>query len=135
MTFDRDRQQISSCGSEISIAQIVGITMARFIGLALIIASIYFLGRDIMFVTIYYSWWHKTSATVSVLALLAGISSLTFWRRQTGNFGWIFIALGIILVFLSGGVILKPTSLWTFCIAMLSFASGYQLLTRGKIDI
>jgi hypothetical protein len=86
--------------------------MAKFIGLVLIVASIYFLGRDIMFVTTsYYSWWHKTAATGSVIALLAGISSLTFWRRQTGHFGWIFIALGIILVFLSGGVILRPTSL------------------------
>jgi hypothetical protein len=124
------------CRSEIAIAQTGGITMSKLIGLALIVASIYFLGRDIMFVTTYhYSWWHKTSATGSVLALLAGISSLTFWRRQTGHFGWIFIAMGIVLVFLSGGVVLQPTSLWTFCVAMLSFASGYQLLTRGKIDL
>jgi hypothetical protein len=106
--------------------------MSTIIGLALIVASIYFLGENIIFTT-YYSWWHRTSATGSVLALMAGICSLTFWRREMGNFGWIFIALGIILVFLSGGVILQPTSLWKFCISMLAFASGYQLLTRGKI--
>jgi hypothetical protein len=106
--------------------------MSTIVGLALIIASVYFLGQNIVFTT-YYSWWHRTSATGSVLALLAGIGSLTFWRREMGNFGWIFIAIGIILVFLSGGVVLQPTSLWTFCVSMLAFASGYQLLTRGKI--
>jgi hypothetical protein len=107
--------------------------MSTICGLALIIVSIYFLGQNIVFATHYYSWWHRTSATGSVLALVAGIGSLTFLRREMGNFGWIFIAIGIILVFVSGGVILQPTSLWTFCVAMLSFASGYQLLTRGKI--
>jgi hypothetical protein len=108
--------------------------MSTICGLALIIASIYFLGQNIIFTTHYYSWWQKTSATGSVLALLTGIGSLTFWRRSMGNFGWLFIALGIILVFLSGGVVLQPTSLWTFCVSMLTFASGYQLLTKGKIE-
>jgi hypothetical protein len=106
--------------------------MSTIVGLVLIIVSVYFLGQNIVFTT-YYSWWHRTSATGSVVALLAGICSLTFWRREMGNFGWIFIASGIILVFLSGGVVLRPTTLWTFCMSMLAFASGYQLLTRGKI--
>jgi hypothetical protein len=108
--------------------------MSTIIGLALIIASVYFLGQNIIFTThYYYSWWQKTAATGSVLALLAGIGSLTFWRREMGNFGWLLIALGIILVFVNGGVILQPTSLWTFCVSMVAFASGYQLLTRGRI--
>jgi hypothetical protein len=29
--------------------------------------------------------------------------------------------------------VLRPTNLWTFCVAALSFTSGYQLLTRGRI--
>jgi hypothetical protein len=108
--------------------------MSTIFGLMLIIASIYFLGQNIFFTSYaYYSWWQKVPATGSVLAILAGIGSLTFWRETMGNFGWILIAIGIILVFLSGGVILRPTSLWTFCLAMLTFASGYQLLTRGRI--
>ena len=110
--------------------------MSTIFGLALIIASVYFLGQNIIFTThYYYSWWQKTAATGSVLSLLAGIGSLTFWRREMGNFGWIFIAIGIILVFVNGGVILQPTSLWTFCVSMLAFASGYQLLTRGRIRL
>jgi hypothetical protein len=108
--------------------------MSTIFGLMLIIASIYFLGQNIFFTThYYYSWWQQVPAAGSVLAILAGISSLTFWRETMGNFGWILIAIGIILVFLSGGVVLRPTSLWTFCLAMLTFASGYQLLTRGRI--
>jgi hypothetical protein len=109
--------------------------MSTILGLALITIGIYFLGQNIIFTThsYYYSWWQKTSATASVLALVAGISSLTFWRRELGNFGWFFIAIGIILVFMNGAVILRPTSLWTFCVAMLAFASGYRLLTSGRI--
>lgn len=108
--------------------------MSTILGLVLITVSIYFLGQNIIFTThFYYSWWQKTSATASVLALLAGISSLTFWRRELGSFGWIFIAIGMILVFMNGSVILRPTSLWTFFVAMLAFASGDRLLTRGRI--
>jgi hypothetical protein len=106
--------------------------MSSIFGLALIVTSIYFLGQNIIFTT-YYSWWQRTSATASILALIGGIGSLTFWRREMGNFGLIFIAIGIILVFLSGGVVLRPTSLWTFFVSILAFASGYQLLTRGRI--
>ncbi|WP_295615594.1 hypothetical protein [Chamaesiphon sp. GL140_3_metabinner_50] len=107
--------------------------MSSILGLALIIFSIYFLGKGIDFSSTAYIGWQKTSATASVLAMLAGISSLTFWRRELGNFGWIFIAIGIILVFMSGSVMLKPTSLWNFFVGMTAFASGYQLLTRGRI--
>ena len=108
--------------------------MSTILGWALIITSIYFLGQNIVFTThYYYDWWHKTTATVSVLALLAGVSSLTIWRREMGSFGWILIGIGIVCVFLSGGVILRPTSLWTFLVSIFAFFSGYQLLTSGRI--
>ncbi len=108
--------------------------MAKICGLALIVVSIYFLGQDIEFTThYYYNWWQKVPAAGSVISLMLGIASLTLWRQAMGNFGWIFIAIGIILVFLSAGVILQPTSLWKFFVAMLAFASGYQLLTSGRI--
>jgi hypothetical protein len=108
--------------------------MSKIAGLALMIISVYFLGQNIIFTSNYYSsWWREAPAAASVIALLAGICSLTCWRQTTGSLGWILIAIGIILVFLSGGVVLQPTSLWTFCVAMLSFTSGYQLLTKGQI--
>jgi hypothetical protein len=108
--------------------------MSSILGLALIITSIYFLGQNIVFTShYYYSFWQSAPATISVLAIMVGIGSLTLWRETMGNIGWVFIGIGIVSVFLSGGVILQPTSLWTFFVSMLSFASGYQLLTRGKI--
>ncbi len=108
--------------------------MAKICGLALILVSIYFLGQDIEFAThSYYNWWQKIPAAGSVISLMLGIGSLTLWRNTLGNFGWIFIAIGIIMVFLSAGVILQPTSLWKFFISMFAFASGYQLLTSGRI--
>jgi hypothetical protein len=108
--------------------------MSTILGLGLIIVSIYFLGQNIIFTTQnYYDWGHKISATGSVLCISAGVGALTFWRQQMGQFGWVLVAIGIVLVFLSGGVILRPTSLWTFFVAMLSFASGYQLLTKGRM--
>ena len=108
--------------------------MSTILGWALIIGSIYFLGQNIVFTThYYYDWWHKTAATVSVIALLAGISSLTIWRREMESFGWIFIGVGIVCIFLSSGVILQPTSLWTFFVSMFAFFSGYQLLTKGRV--
>jgi hypothetical protein len=67
----------------------------------------------------------------SLLPLLIG--SLTLWRETRGNVGWFLFGMGIVFVFLSGDVIPQPMSLWTFFVSMLAFASGYQLLTRGKI--
>ncbi len=108
--------------------------MSTILGLALIITSIYFLGQNIIFTSGYYSyWWQGTPAAASVMAILAGVISLTWWRQTIGNVGWILIATGIVLVFFNGGVVLRPTSLWTLGVSLLSFAAGYQLITRGRI--
>ncbi|MFN6530651.1 hypothetical protein [Nostoc sp. ChiSLP03a] len=48
--------------------------------------------------------------------------------------GWIFLGIGIVLVFLSGGVILQPTSLWNFIVAFTALAAGYKLLNEGRIN-
>ncbi len=108
--------------------------MSTIFGIIFMLTSIYCLGQNIQFSThYYYNWWQKLPAAGSVISLMLGVSSLTFWRRELGNFGWIFIAIGIVLVFLSSRVILQPTSLWTFFVAILAFVSGYQLLTSGRI--
>ncbi|OLP19546.1 hypothetical protein BST81_04555 [Leptolyngbya sp. 'hensonii'] len=109
--------------------------IARLIGLGLVLIAIYFLGQNIIFTTQTAAyWWRPVSATGSVLAILAGIIVLTS-SRYVHWLGWALIGLGIALVFFSGSVILRPTSLWTFFLSSLSFASGYQLLTKGKIDL
>ncbi len=103
--------------------------MQKLIGILFLIAGIYFLGQNIMLST-YYSpfFWRNLPAMGSVLAIMGGVISLIFFPRQTGGFGWILLVAGIILVFLSGGVFLKPTSLWNFLVAFGAIAVGYKLL-------
>ena len=46
---------------------------------------------------------------------------------------WILLGVGAVLVFLSGGIILRATSLWEFFIAFVALAGGFQLMTSGSI--
>jgi len=108
--------------------------MSKILGIFLLVAGIYFLGQNIIFSTASFSLlWHSLPATGSVLAIMGGVISLLCFPRQTGKFGWILLILGIVLVFLSGGVSLRPTSLWNFFIAFTALVCGFQLLTRGRL--
>ena len=107
--------------------------MSRILGILLLLVGIYFLGKDIVFASHYYlGFWRDIPATGSVLAIMSGIITLLFFREVTGNFGWVLLMLGIVLVFLSGGVILKPTSLWNFFLAFVAMIGGYQLIVQGR---
>ena len=108
--------------------------MTRLLGLILLLAGLYFLGQNIMFST-YYSpfFWRNLPAIGAVLLVMAGVISLLLLPRQTGSFGWLLLILGIVLVFMSGGVFLKPTSLWNFAIAFGALISGYKLLSEGRL--
>ncbi|MBD2201333.1 hypothetical protein H6G33_01780 [Calothrix sp. FACHB-1219] len=109
--------------------------LIKVIGLFLLFLGLYFLGQNIIFATGYYSYFYsKIPATGSVLAVMAGVITLIFFRRETGNLGWIFLSLGIVLVFLSGGVMLRPTSLWNFFLAFTALVAGYKMLTQGRIN-
>ena len=108
--------------------------MSRLLGIALLILGIYFLGQNIIFATRYSPYfWRDVPAGASVLAIMSGVISLLFFSRQTGNLGWALLGIGVVLVFLSGGVILKPTSLWSFFIAFAALAGGFQLITQGRL--
>ncbi|HBL61744.1 MAG TPA: hypothetical protein DDZ80_26000 [Cyanobacteria bacterium UBA8803] len=65
---------------------------------------------------------------------MAGIMSLIFFPRATGGLGWALVGLGIVLVFISGQVILKPTSLWYFFSAFVSLAAGLKLMTTRLVN-
>ncbi len=108
--------------------------MGQLFGLLLLLAGMYFLGQNIMFST-YYSpyFWRNLPALGSVLAIIGGVTSLLFFRRQTGSLGWFLLIVGVVLVFLSGGVMLKPTTLWNFMIAFAALVSGFKLLTEGRL--
>ncbi|MBW4693537.1 MAG: hypothetical protein KME27_17475 [Lyngbya sp. HA4199-MV5] len=108
--------------------------MSQLFGILLMLAGMYFLGQNIMFSTFYSPYfWRNLPAVGSVLAIMGGVTSLLFFRRQTGSFGWILLIFGIVLVFLSGGVMLKPTNLWNFMIAFAALISGFKLLTEGRL--
>ena len=104
--------------------------MRKLFGILLVLAGVYFLGKDIMFSTSYSPFfWRSLPATGSVLCIAGGTVSLICFPRETGTLGWILLIAGILLVFLSGGVFLKPTSLWNFMIAFATLISGFKLLT------
>lgn len=108
--------------------------MSQLFGILLLLAGLYFLGQNIIFSTHYSPYfWRNLPAMGSVLAIMGGVTSLLFFRRQTGSLGWILLIVGVVLVFLSGGVMLKPTSLWNFMIAFAALVSGFKLLTEGRL--
>jgi hypothetical protein len=108
--------------------------MSKLLGILLLLAGVYFLGQNIFFST-YYSpyFWRNLPALGSVLAIMTGVISLLFFRRATGNLGWVLLIVGVVLVFLSGGVFLRPTSLWNFFVGFIALAGGYQLLSQGRL--
>ena len=65
---------------------------------------------------------------------MGGVLALVFFPRESGNFGWILLGIGTVLVFLSGGVILRPTSLWDFFVSLTAFVAGYKLLNEGRMN-
>jgi hypothetical protein len=108
--------------------------LGKLIGLCLILVGIYFLGQNIIFTTQTAAyWWRDISAAGSVIAVVAGILILLYAPRGAKETGWLLVGLGILLVFVSGGVILRPTSLWTLFLAFVSLAGGYQLIRTGRI--
>lgn len=108
--------------------------IAKLIGLCLLIAGIYLLGQNIILATHYSPYlWRDIPAAASVLAIMGGVISLLFFQGTVGNFGWILLIVGVVLVFLSGGVILRPTSLWQFFLAFAALAGGFQLVTQGRV--
>jgi hypothetical protein len=108
--------------------------MSRLLGIALLLLGIYFLGQNIIFTTNYSPYfWRDIPAAGSVLAIMGGVISLLFFSRQTGNVGWILLGVGAVMVFLSGGIILQPTSLWNFFVAFAALAGGFKLINQGRI--
>jgi len=108
--------------------------MQKLIGILFLLAGTYVLGQNVIFST-YFSpfFWGNLPAVGSVLALMIGIICLVVFPRQTKSFGWIFLVAGIVSVFLSSGVSLKPTSLWNFVVAFTAITVGYRLLTARRL--
>ena len=107
--------------------------MSTLLGFILIIAGIYFLGQNIIFATIFFPYGYRSlPALGSVLSIIAGVITLVFFPKVTNNLGWIFLGSGIMVVFLSGGVILKPASLSNFVVSFTALAVGYKLINERR---
>ncbi|MFB2981225.1 hypothetical protein [Microseira sp. BLCC-F43] len=110
--------------------------LTKLVGLVLLIVGVYFVGQNIIFTTqVSPFWWSDLSAAGSVLAITTGIISLLFFRRIVGDLGWGLVILGILLIFVSGRVVLLPTSLWYFFLSFVSLIAGFRLITTGRLDI
>ncbi|AFY69674.1 hypothetical protein Pse7367_1382 [Thalassoporum mexicanum PCC 7367] len=106
--------------------------LSKLLGLGLLIVGMYFLSRNIIF-TIGYGqyWWVDLSAAFSVITAIIGVTCI-FFLKGLADFGWWLIGLSIIFVYFSSGVILRPTSLWTFLVAFACFMAGFKLLFLPK---
>jgi hypothetical protein len=110
--------------------------LTKLVGLVLLIVGVYFVGQNIIFTTqVSRFWWSDISAAGSVLAITTGIISLLFFRRIIGDLGWGLVVLGILLIFISGRVVLLPTSLWYFFLSFVSLIAGFRIITTGRLDI
>jgi hypothetical protein len=68
----------------------------------------------------------------SILLVIAGVLTLTYGRANR-NLGWILITVGVVMAFLSGGIVLQSMTLLSFLLAFGAISAGYQLFTAGKI--
>ncbi|KYC39469.1 hypothetical protein WA1_32640 [Scytonema hofmannii PCC 7110] len=108
-------------------------TFIKLTGLILLLVCIYYLGQNIIFASSYYGYFFNSiPASGSMLAVISGIFTLIFFPKHTDNLGWILLGIGIVLAFLSGGVIFKTTSLWNFFVAFSALSVGYKLLDEGR---
>ena len=110
--------------------------LTKLAGLVLLVVGVYFVGQNIIFTTqVSRFWWSDISAAGAVLAITTGIISLLFFRHIIGDLGWGLVVLGILLIFVSGRVVLLPTSLWYFFLSFVSLIAGFRLITTGRLDI
>lgn len=108
--------------------------LLKVIGIALMIYGVYLLGQNIEFTTnINPYWWRGIRAKGSVLLLTGGVLMLFFVPGEGKYFGIAAIALGVILVFFSSNVILKPTTLWRFLGSLFCLIGGYKLVITGRV--
>jgi hypothetical protein len=111
--------------------------LIQLIGLALMLLGIYFLGKNIFFTTnVSPYWWRGIAADASIFLLVGGICLLVFMPLGfMKQLGWVFVAGGIVCIFISSRAILNPTSLWQFFVSIISMTFGYRLLATGRLPL
>ncbi|HZG37416.1 MAG TPA: hypothetical protein VEZ50_01940 [Nodosilinea sp.] len=109
--------------------------LIQLVGFALMLPGIYFLGKNIFFTTnVSPYWWRGIAADMSIFLLFGGILLLVFMPLGAmKQLGWMFVAGGILCVFVSSQAILSPTSLWHFFVSMLGMTVGYRLPATERL--
>lgn len=108
--------------------------LKMLLGIALMIAGVYFLGKNIFFTTNASPYfWRGIAADASILLLMGGILSLFFLSSRDQFIGWGLIIAGVALVFVSSRAILKPTSLWQFFLSFAALAGGFRLMNGRQL--
>jgi hypothetical protein len=108
-------------------------SLLRAIGFGLLLFGIYFVCRNIVLTTHFYTYgWQGISAKASILAILSGIFMLVFLQRGAKDWGWISVIAGVVLFFLSSRAFINPMSLWQFLLSFASIAAGYKMMTTGR---
>ncbi|WP_448563271.1 hypothetical protein [Trichothermofontia sp.] len=108
--------------------------ISKLIGVALLLLGLYFLGKNIFFTTnVFPYFWRGLAADFSILSLTVGVVMVFTLPREQRSLGWIFVFLGILSVFASSRVLLRPTSLWQFFLAAAAMTVGFQLFDRGRL--
>lgn len=110
--------------------------LTKLAGIGLMLLSIYFLGQNIMFTSsIGRYWWIDISAAGAVITLFLSVLSLVFGGRDIRALGWGLLLVTVVLVFASSGIILRPTSLWDFFLALVSMVCGLSLFRTGRLGL
>ncbi|TVQ42380.1 MAG: hypothetical protein EA365_15325 [Gloeocapsa sp. DLM2.Bin57] len=104
--------------------------LIKLLGIFLMFLGVYFLGQNIYFASSAYSFGFRgIKAGASILFLTSGVFMSFLLPKDSKIIGIIAIVIGIILVFWSGRVVLRPTTLWQFVLSMSSLTMGYKLLS------
>ena len=112
-------------------------SLIRLLGILLFMLGIYLFVRDISLVgqcqSYFCSEWQNLTASGSAIACMGGVLSVFVFQQRTTTLGWLLLGLGVLLVYLSGGMLLKPIAMLTFIASFAAMAYGHQLMKRRRI--
>lgn len=108
--------------------------LKRLLGFILFASGIYLVGKDISFTAQSLYGWERIPAAGSVISLLSGLWIVFTVRRRDRFIGWGLIGLGVALVFLSSGIVLRPVNLVTFLSAFALLFAGHKLMTQRRFN-
>jgi hypothetical protein len=108
--------------------------MSKIAGVILIILGIYFLIQNIMLAKNITDNTAYIAAVASTFTIMLAITCLLFFTNQVGSFGLTLLTTGAIMVFLSDGFLLQPSTMYNFFVAFVAFVTGFQLIRPSKIQ-